>query len=87
MVANAEKRKVAGIAATIPVGTQPPGESLVMAAAMTALLLPVLAVICMQRRFVHGLVDPGKCAGAVCRGAASCCFRQCLCFPEVPCAA
>ena len=43
-----------------------------MAAAMTAPLPPVLAVISMQRWFAHGLIDPGKCAGAVCRGAAPC---------------
>ena len=62
MVTNSEKMKVVvvGIASTIPTGTQPPEWNLVMAAAMMALLPPVLVVILMQRWFVHGLIESEK---------------------------
>jgi sn-glycerol 3-phosphate transport system permease protein len=51
---------VVGIASTVPTGTQPPEWNLVMAAAMMALLPPVLVVILMQRWFVHGLIESEK---------------------------
>jgi len=62
MVSNSEKMKVVvvGIASTIPTGTQPPQWNLVMAAAMMALLPPVLMVILMQHWFVHGLIETEK---------------------------
>jgi sn-glycerol 3-phosphate transport system permease protein len=62
MVTNSEKMKVVvvGIASTIPTGTQPPEWHLVMAAAMMALLPPILLVILMQRWFVHGLIESEK---------------------------
>jgi sn-glycerol 3-phosphate transport system permease protein len=62
MVTNSEKMKVVvvGIASTIPTGTQPPEWNLVMAAALMALLPPVLVVIAMQRWFVHGLIETEK---------------------------
>jgi sn-glycerol 3-phosphate transport system permease protein len=62
MVTNSEKMKVVvvGIASTIPTGTQPPEWNLVMAAALMALLPPVLVVIAMQRWFVHGLIESEK---------------------------
>ncbi len=62
MVTSSEKMKVVvvGIASTIPTGTQPPEWNLVMAAAMMALLPPVLVVIAMQRWFVHGLIETEK---------------------------
>jgi len=62
MVTNSEKMRVVvvGIASTIPVGTQPPEWNLVMAAAMMALLPPVMMVILMQRWFVHGLIESEK---------------------------
>ncbi len=62
MVTNSEKMKVVvvGISSTIPTGTQPPEWNLVMAAAMMALLPPVLVVIFMQRWFVHGLIESEK---------------------------
>jgi sn-glycerol 3-phosphate transport system permease protein len=62
MVTNSEKMKVVvvGIASTIPTGTQPPEWNLVMAAALMALVPPVLVVIAMQRWFVHGLIESEK---------------------------
>jgi sn-glycerol 3-phosphate transport system permease protein len=62
MVTSSEKMKVVvvGIASTVPTGTQPPEWNLVMAAAMMALLPPVLVVILMQRWFVHGLIESEK---------------------------
>jgi sn-glycerol 3-phosphate transport system permease protein len=62
MVTNSEKMQVVvvGIALIIPTGTQPPEWNLVMAAAMMALLPPVLVVILMQRWFVHGLIESEK---------------------------
>jgi sn-glycerol 3-phosphate transport system permease protein len=62
MIINSEKLKVVvvGIASTVPVGTQLPEWNLVMAAAMMALLPPVLVVILMQRWFVHGLIESEK---------------------------
>ena len=51
---------VVGIASTVPTGTQLPEWNLVMAAAMMALLPPVLVVICLQRWFVHGLLETEK---------------------------
>ena len=62
MVTNSEKMRVVviGIASTIPTGTQLPEWNLVMAAAMMALLPPVLIVILMQRWFVHGLIESEK---------------------------
>jgi sn-glycerol 3-phosphate transport system permease protein len=51
---------VVGIASTVPVGTQLPEWNLVMAAAMMALLPPVLVVIFLQRWFVHGLIETEK---------------------------
>jgi sn-glycerol 3-phosphate transport system permease protein len=59
MVTSSEKMKVVvvGIVSTVPTGTQPPEWNLVMAAAMMALLPPVLVVILMQRWFVHGLIE------------------------------
>ena len=62
MVTNSEKMRVVvvGIASTIPTGTQPPEWNLVMAAAMMALLPPVMIVILMQRWFVHGLIESEK---------------------------
>jgi sn-glycerol 3-phosphate transport system permease protein len=62
MVTNSEEMRVVvtGIAATVPTGTQPPEWNLVMAAAMMALLPPVLVVILLQRWFVHGLIEPEK---------------------------
>jgi sn-glycerol 3-phosphate transport system permease protein len=62
MVTNSENMRVVvtGIAQTVPTGTQPPEWNLVMAAAMMALLPPVLVVILLQRWFVHGLIEPEK---------------------------
>jgi sn-glycerol 3-phosphate transport system permease protein len=62
MVTNSENMRVVvtGIAATVPTGTQPPEWNLVMAAAMMALLPPVMVVILLQRWFVHGLIEPEK---------------------------
>jgi len=62
MATNSEKMKVVvvGIASTIPTGTQLPEWNLVMAAAMMALLPPVLVVLFMQRWFVHGLIESEK---------------------------
>ena len=62
MVTNSEKMKVVvvGIASTIPTGTQLPEWNLVMAAAMMAILPPVLIVLLMQRWFVHGLIESEK---------------------------
>jgi len=62
MVTNSENMRVVvtGIASIIPTGTQPPEWNLVMAAAMMALLPPVLIVIFMQRWFVHGLIETEK---------------------------
>ncbi len=62
MITNSDKMKVVvvGIASTVPVGTQLPEWNLVMAAAMMALLPPVLVVILMQRWFVHGLIESEK---------------------------
>jgi sn-glycerol 3-phosphate transport system permease protein len=51
---------VVGIASTVPTGTQLPEWNLVMAAAMMALLPPVLVVIFLQRWFVHGLLETEK---------------------------
>jgi sn-glycerol 3-phosphate transport system permease protein len=62
MVTSSEKMSVVvvGISSTVPTGTQPPEWNLVMAAAMMALLPPVLVVILMQRWFVHGLIESEK---------------------------
>ena len=62
MVTNSEKMKVVvvGIASTIPTGTQLPEWNLVMAAAVMAILPPVLIVLFMQRWFVHGLIESEK---------------------------
>ena len=62
MVTNLENIRVVvtRIAQTIPTGTQPPEWNLVMAAAMMALLPPVLVVILLQCWFVHGLIEPEK---------------------------
>jgi sn-glycerol 3-phosphate transport system permease protein len=62
MATNSEKMKVVvvGIASTIPTGTQLPEWNLVMAAAMMAILPPVLMVLFMQRWFVHGLIESEK---------------------------
>ncbi len=62
MVTSSDKMSVVvvGIASTVPTGTQPPEWNLVMAAAMMALLPPVLVVIFLQRWFVHGLIEPEK---------------------------
>ncbi len=62
MITSSEKMKVVvvGIASTVPTGTQLPEWNLVMAAAMMALLPPVLVVILMQRWFVHGLIESEK---------------------------
>ncbi len=62
MVTNSEKMKVVvvGIASTIPTGTQLPEWNLVMAAAVMAILPPVLLVLFMQRWFVHGLIESEK---------------------------
>ena len=62
MITNSEKMKVVvvGIASTVPAGTQLPEWNLVMAAAMMALLPPVLVIILMQRWFVHGLIESEK---------------------------
>jgi len=62
LVTNSERMRVVvlGIASTIPTGTQIPEWNLVMAAAMMALLPPVLVVILMQRWFVHGLIESEK---------------------------
>jgi sn-glycerol 3-phosphate transport system permease protein len=51
---------VVGIASTVPTGTQLPEWNLVMAAAMMALLPPVLVVVFLQRWFVHGLIETEK---------------------------
>jgi sn-glycerol 3-phosphate transport system permease protein len=51
---------VVGIASTVPTGTQLPEWNLVMAAAIMALLPPVLVVIFLQRWFVHGLIETEK---------------------------
>ena len=62
MVTSSDKMSVVvvGIASTVPTGTQLPEWNLVMAAAMMALLPPVLVVIFLQRWFVHGLIEPEK---------------------------
>jgi sn-glycerol 3-phosphate transport system permease protein len=62
MVTNSENMRVVvvGIASTIPTGTQPPEWNLVMAAAMMALIPPVLVVLFMQRWFMHGLIETEK---------------------------
>jgi sn-glycerol 3-phosphate transport system permease protein len=62
MVTNSEKMKVVvvGISSTIPTGTQLPEWNLVMAAAVMAILPPVLIVLFMQRWFVHGLIESEK---------------------------
>ncbi|MEW6335438.1 MAG: sn-glycerol-3-phosphate ABC transporter permease UgpE [Thermodesulfobacteriota bacterium] len=51
---------VVGIASAVPTGTQLPEWNLVMAAAIMALLPPVLVVIFLQRWFVHGLIETEK---------------------------
>ncbi len=62
MITSSDKMKVVvvGIASTVPTGTQLPEWNLVMAAAMMALLPPVLVVVLMQRWFVHGLIESEK---------------------------
>jgi sn-glycerol 3-phosphate transport system permease protein len=62
MATNSDNMRVVvvGIASTVPTGTQLPEWNLVMAAAMMALLPPVLVVIFLQRWFVHGLLDTEK---------------------------
>jgi len=62
MVTSSQKMQVVvvGIASTVPTGTQPPEWNLVMAAAIMALLPPVLVVLFMQRWFVHGLIESEK---------------------------
>jgi len=62
MVTSSEEMKVVvvGIASTIPSGSQLPEWHLSMAAAMMALLPPILIVILMQRWFVHGLIETEK---------------------------
>jgi sn-glycerol 3-phosphate transport system permease protein len=62
MATNSDNMRVVvvGIASTVPTGTQLPEWNLVMAAAMMALLPPVLVVIFLQRWFVHGLMETEK---------------------------
>jgi sn-glycerol 3-phosphate transport system permease protein len=62
MATNSDNMRVVvvGIASTVPTGTQLPEWNLVMAAAMMALLPPVLVVIFLQRWFVHGLFETEK---------------------------
>jgi len=62
MATNSDNMRVVvvGIASTVPTGTQLPEWNLVMAAAMMALLPPVLVVIFLQRWFVHGLIETEK---------------------------
>lgn len=62
MATNSDSMRVVvvGIAQTVPTGTQLPEWNLVMAAAMMALLPPVLVVILLQRWFVHGLIETEK---------------------------
>lgn len=52
---------VIGIENLVPrSGTQLPEWNIIMAAAMMALLPPVLVILCMQRWFVQGLVETEK---------------------------
>jgi len=62
MATNSDDLRVVGvgIASTVPTGTQLPEWNLVMAAAMMALIPPVLVVIFLQRWFVHGLLETEK---------------------------
>jgi sn-glycerol 3-phosphate transport system permease protein len=62
MATNSDNMRVVvvGIASTVPTGTQLPEWNLVMAAAMMALLPPVLVVVFLQRWFVHGLLETEK---------------------------
>ncbi len=62
MVTSSDKMRVVvtGIASSIPSGSQLPEWHLLMAAAMMAVLPPVLIVIFMQRWFVHGLIESEK---------------------------
>jgi sn-glycerol 3-phosphate transport system permease protein len=62
MATNSDNMRVVvvGIASTVPTGTQLPEWNLVMAAAIMALVPPVLVVICLQRWFVHGLLETEK---------------------------
>jgi sn-glycerol 3-phosphate transport system permease protein len=62
MVTSSDKMRVVvtGIASSIPSGSQLPEWHLLMAAAMMAILPPVLIVIFMQRWFVHGLIESEK---------------------------
>ena len=62
MVTSSDKMRVVvtGIASSIPSGSQLPEWHLLMAAAMMAVLPPVLIVILMQRWFVHGLIESEK---------------------------
>ena len=62
MATNSDAMRVVvvGIASTVPTGTQLPEWNLVMAAAMMALLPPVLVVVLLQRWFVHGLIETEK---------------------------
>jgi sn-glycerol 3-phosphate transport system permease protein len=62
MVTSSDKMRVVvtGIASSIPSGSQLPEWNLLMAAAMMAVLPPVLIVILMQRWFVHGLIESEK---------------------------
>jgi len=62
MATNSDNMRVVvvGIASTVPTGTQLPEWNLVMAAAMMALVPPVLVVIFLQRWFVHGLLETEK---------------------------
>jgi sn-glycerol 3-phosphate transport system permease protein len=62
MATNSDSMRVVvvGIASTVPTGTQLPEWNLVMAAAMMALIPPVLVVIFLQRWFVHGLLETEK---------------------------
>ena len=62
MVTSSDKMRVVvtGIASSIPSGSQLPEWHLLMAAAMMAVLPPILIVILMQRWFVHGLIESEK---------------------------
>ena len=62
MVTSSDKMRVVvtGIASSIPSGSQLPEWHLLMAAAMMAVLPPVLIVVLMQRWFVHGLIESEK---------------------------
>lgn len=62
MITTSEDMRVVvtGIAAFVPTGTQLPEWNLVMAAAVLALVPPVLVVLVMQRWFVTGLVEAEK---------------------------